>query len=87
MITTSMTASELFEEIKDDYPNVFAISDTKDAKASRIINKSGIFPVRIHSFVTTTPVFFLTRACFIGLFVAKPSSFAPRHQILSRPLC
>lgn len=37
MITTSMTASELFEEIKDDYPNVFAISDAKDAKVSRIV--------------------------------------------------
>ena len=53
MITTSMTPSELLEEIKADYPNVFAISDTKDAKVSRIINKSGIFPVRIYSFVTT----------------------------------
>ena len=53
MITTSMTATELFEEIKDDYPNVFAISDAKDAKVSRIVKKSSIFPMNIHSFVTT----------------------------------
>ncbi len=53
MITTSMTATELFEEIKDDYPNVFAISDAKDAKVSRIVKKSSIFPMHIHSFVTT----------------------------------
>lgn len=53
MITTTMTAEELPNEIKADYPNVLAISDGKDVKVSRIIKRSGIFPVRIHSFVTT----------------------------------
>ena len=28
MITTSMTPSELLEEIKADYPNIFSVSDT-----------------------------------------------------------
>lgn len=54
MITSSMTASELLAEIKADYPNVLAISDAKDAKASRIIKKSVLFPARVHSLVTTT---------------------------------
>lgn len=49
-----MTAEELLDEIKADYPNVLTISDTKDAKVSRIIKKSVLFPVLLHSFVTTT---------------------------------
>lgn len=48
-----MTAEELLDEIRADYPNVLTISDGKDAKVIRIIKKSVLFPVRIHSFVTT----------------------------------
>lgn len=53
MITSTMTAEELLDEIRADYPNVLTISDGKDAKVIRIIKKSVLFPVRIHSFVTT----------------------------------
>lgn len=48
-----MTAEELLDEIRADYPNVLTISDGKDAKVIRIIKKSVLLPVRIHSFVTT----------------------------------
>lgn len=35
-----MTAEELLDEIRADYPNVLTISDGKDAKVIRIIKKS-----------------------------------------------
>lgn len=48
-----MTEAELLDEIKKDLPNVISISNNKDAKARRIIRKSVLFPVYLHSYVTT----------------------------------
>ena len=48
-----MTEAELLEEIRIDLPNVVSISNNKDSKVRRIIQKSVLFPVYIHSFVTS----------------------------------
>lgn len=48
-----MTESELLDEIKKDLPNVVSISNNKDAKVRRIIQKSVLFPVYLHSYITT----------------------------------
>lgn len=48
-----MTEAELLDEIKKDLPNVISISNNKDAKVRRIIRKSVLFPVYLHSYVTT----------------------------------
>lgn len=53
MITASMTYDEIISEIKKDISQVFEISEKKDHKVKRIIQKSQIFPVRLHSFVTS----------------------------------
>lgn len=53
MLVPNMTEEEILREIKADLPNVLHISDTKDSKVRRIIQKSVLFPVRVHSFVTT----------------------------------
>lgn len=54
MIIPQMTEAELLEEINNDLPNVVNISNNKDAKVRRIIQKSVLFPVYLHSYVTTT---------------------------------
>lgn len=48
-----MTEAELLEEINNDLPNVVNISNNKDAKVRRIIHKSVLFPVYLHSYVTS----------------------------------
>lgn len=48
-----MTEAELLEEIKKDLPNVINISNNKDVKVRRIIQKSVLFPTYIHSYVTS----------------------------------
>jgi hypothetical protein len=53
MIIPQMTEAELLEEIKSDLPNVVNISNTKDSKVRRIIQKSVLFPVYLHSFITS----------------------------------
>lgn len=53
MIVSQMTESELLEEIRIDLPNVVRMSNTKENKVRRIIKKSVLFPVYIHSFVTS----------------------------------
>lgn len=53
MITASFTERELVDEIKKDIGNILMISDAKDKKVKRIILKASVFPVRVHSFVTS----------------------------------
>lgn len=53
MITPYMTEAELLEEIKKDLPDVINISNNKDVKVRRIIQKSVLFPIYIHSYVTS----------------------------------
>ena len=53
MIIPQMSEAELLEEIRLDLPNVVSISDTKDTKVRRIIQKSVLFPIYLHSFVTS----------------------------------
>lgn len=53
MITCSFNESDLIREINKDMENVIKISDSKEKKVTRIIQKSSVFPVYIHSFVTT----------------------------------
>lgn len=53
MITASFTESDLIKEINKDMENVLKISDSKEQKVTRIIQKSSVFPVYLHSFVTT----------------------------------
>nr|DAT27612.1 MAG TPA: hypothetical protein [Caudoviricetes sp.] len=53
MITCSFTESDLIKEINKDMENILKISDSKDQRVTRIILKSSVFPVYIHSFVTT----------------------------------
>lgn len=49
-----MTEAELLDEIKKDLPNVVSISNNKDGKVRRIIQKSVLFPIYIHSYVTSS---------------------------------
>jgi hypothetical protein len=53
MIISGMTYDEIISEVKKDIPLVFEISDRKDHKVRRIVQKSQVFPVRLHSFVTS----------------------------------
>lgn len=53
MVTLQMTEAELLEEINKDLPNVVSISNYKDAKVRRIIQKSVLFPIYIHSYITS----------------------------------
>lgn len=51
MYTSTMTADELVKEFTADLPQIIGVSDAKQKKADRIIKKSVLFPVYIHSFV------------------------------------
>lgn len=53
MLVPRMSEEEILCEIKADLPNVLILSDSKDPKVRRIIQKSVLFPVHVHSFVTT----------------------------------
>lgn len=53
MLVTGMSEDEILQEIKEDIPNVLALSDVRDNKVRRIVLKSVLFPVYLHSFVTT----------------------------------
>lgn len=53
MLVTGMTGDEIFQEIKADFPNVLQLSDVKVTKVNKIIQKSVLFPIHVHSFVTT----------------------------------
>lgn len=51
MYTSTMTADELVKEFTADLPQIIGVSDAKQKKADRIIKKSVLFPVYLHSFV------------------------------------
>lgn len=53
MIIPQMSETELLDEIKKDLPNVVNISNNKDGKVRRIIQKSVLFPVYLHSYITS----------------------------------
>lgn len=53
MIVPSMNYAEMIEEVRKDIPLVFDISDRKEHKVKRFIQKAALFPVRIHSQVTS----------------------------------
>lgn len=53
MIIPQMTEAELLDEIKKDLPKVVSISNNKDGKVRRIIQKSVLFPLYLHSYVTS----------------------------------
>lgn len=47
MIVPSMNYAEMIEEVRKDIPLVFDISDRKEHKVKRIIQKAALFPVRL----------------------------------------
>lgn len=53
MIVPSMTEEQLLEEIKLDFKNIYDTSTIKKKKAERIVRTSSVFPVRLHSFITS----------------------------------
>lgn len=53
MIIPQMTEAELLDEIKKDLPNIVNISNKKDGKVRRIIQKSVLFPLYLHSYITS----------------------------------
>ena len=53
MYTATMTADELIDEFTADLPQVLSVSDVKQIKADKIISKSKMFPVYLHSFIKT----------------------------------
>ena len=53
MVTFGMTYDEIIREIKNDIPYILDASDKKDVKVRRAILKSSLFPIRLHSFVTS----------------------------------
>lgn len=53
MIIPTMTYAEIISEIKQDLPYIFDLSDKKDQKIKRLVQKSVLFPLRIHSFVNS----------------------------------
>lgn len=53
MLTLQMTECEILQEIKYDLPDVIEISNNKEAKVRRIIQKSLRFPVFVHSYITS----------------------------------
>lgn len=48
-----MNQQEFYDEILNDYRNAFAIADAKEQKVQRLIKTSKLFPLRLHSFITT----------------------------------
>ena len=55
MIVSGMTYDEIITEVSKDVADVFELSCKKDAKIKRIVQKSQTFPVRLYSFVTSSP--------------------------------
>lgn len=53
MILPTMTYDEIINEVKDDLSFVLDVSDRKDAKVRRLIQKATQFPCRLHSFITS----------------------------------
>lgn len=51
MYTSTMTADELIKEFTADLPQIISISDARQKKADKIIKKSVLFPVYLHSYV------------------------------------
>ena len=55
MIVSGMTYDEIITEVNKDVADVFELSCKKDVKIKRIVQKSQTFPVRLYSFVTSSP--------------------------------
>lgn len=53
MIIPTMSYAEIISEIKQDIPYIFELSEKKDQKVKRLVQKSAIFPFRLHSFVSS----------------------------------
>jgi hypothetical protein len=53
MITPRFNEQELLSEILRDLKHVMKVSDNKNQKVRRIIQKSTIFPVRLHSYLVS----------------------------------
>lgn len=49
-----MTPDQIYEEIMEDIPNMLAVLGHKEKKVRQIALRSQLFPIRIHSFITTT---------------------------------
>lgn len=48
-----MTPDQMYEEIMEDIPNMLAMLGKKEKKVRQIVLRSQLFPVYIHSFITT----------------------------------
>lgn len=53
MLVPGMREADLLKELKADYLEAFNISEKKDHKVTRLIQKASIFPFFVHAFVTT----------------------------------
>lgn len=54
MIVETMTPDQIYEEIIKDVPNVIRILGKKEKKVRQMVLRSQLFPVHLHSLVTTS---------------------------------
>lgn len=53
MIVETMTPDQIYEEIMEDVPNLLVVLEHKEKKVRQIVLRSKLFPVLVHSFITT----------------------------------